>query len=374
MIPVTVTFALADWMVKGLADGTLVRFGGVIRDKAGHIVAMLRETQPNSFSPNNVLNLIFSESNAIGSLTTAASVLNLGVSVMGFAVIAQHLNELEKRLKQSEELLNKVNRKIDLSFYANFRAAIELAVNAFTMTKPENRRSSALQAINRFLEAEQHYIGYTDAELEQKSQIADEYLLTLSLAYLAEARCYLELEEHETALHRFQKGAKILRPRIKKYIDILLTSNPAAYLQPQFKGQIDLRRLVRIYQWIDPNLDENAVFEMQRENLFKMGEELYSTYKWVDSLPPAILTRDEVQGGWFGPLHNDLKQEADKRLPKVLLAVESMIETNRRFEAYQAEIQAIAQLKISFHEWLKLSPSDAKSDSADLLISSHPNL
>ena len=77
-------------------------------------------------------------------VTTAASVLTLGVSVIGFAVIAQRLNELEHRLKQAEKLLNKVNRKIDLSFYANFRAAIELANNAFTMTKIENRRSSAL--------------------------------------------------------------------------------------------------------------------------------------------------------------------------------------------------------------------------------------
>jgi len=406
MIPVTVTFALADWIAKGLADGAFERVGGVIREVGSkQVVAWLREASsitsqgiPFVGDPvTGVLNLIVSGANAVVSakgfsdvnqrlggienqlgaigqslqvtqgilqVTTAASILNLGVSVMGFAVIAQRLNELEKRLKQSEELLNKVNRKIDLSFYANFRAAIQLAVNAFTMTKLENRRSSALQAINRFLEAEQHYIGYTDAELEQKSQIADEYLLTLSLAYLAEARCYLELEEHETALRRFQEGAKVLRSRIHKYVDILLTSNPAVYLQPWYKGQIDLRRLTRIYQWIDPNLDENAVFEMQRQNFVNIVRD---PNKWVASLPPAILDRVEVKGGWFGPNEGDLMREAEKRLPQVLEAVESMIETNRRFEAYQAEVEAIAQLKISFHEWLKLSPSDAKPDSAELM-------
>jgi tetratricopeptide (TPR) repeat protein len=278
--------------------------------------------------------------------------LNLGVSVMGFAVIAQRLKELEQRLQQAQEVLNKINRKIDLGYYANFRAALDLAINAFTMSKLENRRSSALQAINRFLEAEHIYTDYTDTELEQKSQIADEYLLTLSLAYLAEARCYLELEEHDTALRRFQEGATVLRSRIQKYVELLLTSNPAAYLQPQFKEQIDLRRVTRIYQWIDPALDENAVFEMQRENLIKIAQD---PSKWVDSLPAAILTRVEVQGGWFGPNHDDLKKEAYKRLPQVLEVVESMIETNRRFEAYQAEVQAISQLGISFHEWLKLT-------------------
>ena len=108
-----------------------------------------------------------------------------------------------------------------MSFYANFRAGIELAINAFTMTKIENRRSSALQAINRFLEAEQIYKDYTVNELSQKSQIIDKYILTLSLAYIAEARCYLELEEHETATRRFQEGTKVMRLLINKYIEIM---------------------------------------------------------------------------------------------------------------------------------------------------------
>ena len=141
------------------------------------------------------------------------------------------------------------------------------------MSKPQNRETSAMSAINRFLEAEHIYTDYTDAELEQGSQIADEYLLTLSLAYLAEARCYLELGEPDTALRRFQEGARVVRSRIQRYVDILLTSNTAAYLQPQYKGQIDLRRLTRIYQWIDPALDENAVFELQRENLIKLVQD-----------------------------------------------------------------------------------------------------
>ncbi|AFY33921.1 hypothetical protein [Calothrix sp. PCC 7507] len=450
-IPLTVTFTLASWILKGLQDGTFERVGGVIREVGSkHIVTWLRDTPSNSLvsasssSSNNLLNLVFSGANLVASgantastrqgladvsgrlggieqsslgniavsgvnligtvanaaisgkgfadvngrlggienqleeigenlqltqgilqLTTATSILNLGVSVMGFAVISQRLNELEQRLKQAEELLNKVNRKIDLSFYANFRAAIELAINAFTMNKVENRRSSALQAINRFLEAEHIYTEFADIEIEQKSQIADEYLLTLSLAYLAEARCYLELEEHDTALRRFQEGAKVIRSRIQKYVDLLLTSNPAAYLQPEFTGIIDLRRLTRIYQWIDPAIDENAVFELQRKNLFKIAKE---PQKWLDSIPAAILTRVEVQGGWFGPSQDDLKLEADKRLPQVFEVMESMIETNRRFESYQTEIQAISKLGISFHEWLKLSPStEIKPDDSELI-------
>ena len=387
-LPIQVTFALASWVVKGLQDGTFERVGGVIRDVISKkIVTWLRDS--NSVAPSviSVASEGFSDVNqrldgvenqidslgqtlqgsqSILQVSTAASILNLGVSVMGFAVIAQRLNEIENQLKQAQELLNKINRKIDMSFYANFRAGVELAINAFTMTKIENRRSSALQAINRFLEAEHIYKDYTVNELSQKSQIIDKYILTLSLAYIAEARCYLELEEHETAIRRFQEGTKVISLLVNQYIEIMLTSNPAVYLHPEFQGQIDLKRLAKIYQWINSDLDENAVFENQRKNLFKIAKD---HTQWIDSLPPAILDRIEVQGGWFGPNHDELKQAAFQRLPQVFKVMESMIETNNRFESYQTEIQAISQLGISFHEWLQLKPStEPKPEGAELMF------
>ncbi|WP_066424233.1 hypothetical protein [Anabaena sp. 4-3] len=410
-LPVTVTFMLADWIVKGLRDRTLERVGGVIREVGSkRVITWLRELSPSAsqampigLNPvTGVLNLIASGANAAISaqgfadvnqrlggienqlgniqqtiqrtqgmlqITTAASVLSLGVSVMGFTVIAQSLKEIEQRLQQSQELLNKLNRKIDLITYANFQTGIELAINAFTMNKIENRRNSALQAINRFLEAENIYKDYTLQEMSQKSPIVSQYIVTLSLAYIAEARCYLELEEQETAIRRFQEAAKILRLLINKYIEIMLTSNPAVYLHPQFKGQIDLGRITKIYQWIDPNLDENAVFDLQRENLFKIAQD---SNHWLSTLPSAIVDRGEIQWGIFGanptPLTGRFEKEAYKRLPQIFENMESIIETNRRFESYQTEIQAISQLGISFHEWLKLTPmQENKPEGAELM-------
>jgi hypothetical protein len=53
-----------------------------------------------------------------------------------------------------------------------------------------------------------------------------------------------------------------------------------------------------------------------------------------------------------------------------------VIETNCRFEAYQAEVQAIAQLGMSFHDWLKLAPSptEVQPEGAELMyiIPSNP--
>ncbi|PSB67049.1 hypothetical protein C7B61_08200, partial [filamentous cyanobacterium CCP1] len=328
MTTLTTTFDIPAKILEGLMNGSYERVGGIVRDAVTkQIVMWLREPRhspipsPVTLPLNPVtgaLSLVVSVVNAgvsmhglnqvngkldgmsqqIGTIaqtvqrmegvlqvTSAASILNLGVSAAGFAVILHRLNELEKRLQKSQEILSKINHKIDLGYYANFRAALDLAHSAFTMSSPENRKNCALQAINRFLEAEHIYADYVDQELEKKSQIADEYLLTLSLAYLAEARCYLELEEFDTALQRFKEGSVKIRSRICRYIELLLTSNPAAYLHPQLKEQIDLRRLTKIYQWIDPTLDEATVFELQRENLYNLDKEqsIVSGYKWAVS-------------------------------------------------------------------------------------------
>lgn len=361
MYPIEVALDVPAKFAKKLLSGEYERVGGIIRNaKTKQIVAWLREIK--------VVNPDFSKILTSSQISAAASVLNLAFSAMAFAVIMERLGTIERRLQQAQEVLRQINHKIDLGFYANFRAALDLAVNAFTMAKPENRRISAMQAISNFLEAEHHYTALTDAQLEAGDRVADDYLLTLSLSYVAETRCYLELEELETARRRLQEGAAVLHPRVERYVNDLLTSNPAAYLHPDLKGQTDLRRLTQVYQWLDPSQDENAVFESQRENLFKLAEQ---PRKWIDSLPAAIWDpKVDVQDkGIRGMLERrDLSSQVYARLSVTMGKIESMIESHRRFEMYQVEVQAIRQLEMSFHDWLQLAPpADAERDGSGLM-------
>ncbi|MBD1889678.1 hypothetical protein [Coleofasciculus sp. FACHB-SPT9] len=48
-LTVTATFMLADWIAKGLADGTFERVGGVIREVGTkHVVTWLHDIGANS--------------------------------------------------------------------------------------------------------------------------------------------------------------------------------------------------------------------------------------------------------------------------------------------------------------------------------------
>jgi len=290
----------------------------------------------------------------------------------------------------------------DLSFYANFRAALDLAANSATMNNPEARQASTMQAINRFLEAEHHYTNLADIEITNQSQVTDDYLATLCLAYVTEVWCYLELDELETAIQRLQDGLSAIKPRFEKHVRTLLTSNPAAYLHPVLNDQISLQRLTRVFRWLSPDTDEVQVFENQRENLFNLAN---APQAWLDSLPPAI--RLPVKSRFFNPqLLVDFAEQFDKRrwakgfkglmnklptkvaearsprektfaraatdpilrLPETLEIIESMMEDCSRFEIYLAELQTIKASGMTFQEWRRLTPRDGASQPASDLL------
>lgn len=127
---------LKNGISDGLANGSLTRWGGVVRvakgyPDGGNIVAHLRDVGFSSMQVNPLatatggaqifqLREISSQLSSVMQLTqvaAAASVLNLGVSVVGFMVMNHKLNKLQESVGRLEGLLkemrNDVNRRFD---------------------------------------------------------------------------------------------------------------------------------------------------------------------------------------------------------------------------------------------------------------------
>lgn len=380
---INATLHIPEFIAQGISNGTYERVGGVVREASTkQVVAWLRETGEATKKLESVLQKGLAVSN----------VLNLAVSTMNFIVVVDRLGVIEQQLQQAQEVLKTIDYKIDLSFYANFRAALDLAANAFTMTNAETRKISAMHAINRLLEAEHYYTKLADLEISNGSQVADEYISTLCLSYVTEVRCYLELDEIDTARRRLQEGAAVLRPRFEKHINTLLTSNPAAYLHPSLQEQVGLKRLTKVYQWLDPEVDESDVFEIQRENLFKLAQ---NPDEWTNSLPQAIRipkggspltnvfsglakqskkligtlpSKSKTNAGASGTVRDFPETEVYGRLPATLELIEMMVEDGNRLTMYESEIETINRLGMGFQEWCQLAPSSsAQKNGADLI-------
>ncbi|MBE9139722.1 hypothetical protein IQ254_21405 [Nodosilinea sp. LEGE 07088] len=352
------TFYIPQKIAEGLANGTLERIGGVVREVGSkRIVAWLREIPDAS---NKIQKIIH--------INTAISVLTLGTTVAGFAVIHQRLDSIEACLKDMQETLNEIDQKLDLSFYAQFRAALDMAAKAFKMSDTKNRKPLAFQVIQSFAQSEHIYTKYLDQELQLQGRAVHEYLSMLALIYLTETRCYLELGEYLSAMERLKEGYSRLQNYTRLYIEMLLTSNPAAYISPFLKTEISLSRLTQIYRWLDPGMGESDVFEKLRSNLFQWHADasVLTGFRWLKELPPAILIKaDFEKKGYFH--RSGQVEQALACLPKVMEKMESAIETCNRLKGYQTEVQAMENFGISFQEWLSLQPKEEQPENAQMV-------
>jgi tetrahydromethanopterin S-methyltransferase subunit G len=202
---VTATFYIPPKIAEGLASGTLERIGGVVREAGTKkVVAWLREIPgaqviPNPFSliilplkPGSStigianllatmrgfrqMNLRLDQIEHLIHINTAVSALTLGTAVAGFSVINHRLNKIENRLEAMQEQLNEIGQKVDLGFYATFKAALDMAQRAFSMDDAHNRKAMALRAIQSFAESEHIYGAYLDQALKNQDRAVNEYL------------------------------------------------------------------------------------------------------------------------------------------------------------------------------------------------------
>jgi hypothetical protein len=375
MAPFTVGSSIPETVQRSLDTGIFERVGGVIKDVlSGRVIAFLRE----GVSADSLAPLLTTGG------TAALGVLNLSLATMGFAVVLKRIGGIQQRLQQTQDALIKLNQKIDLSYFANLRAGLDLAQDAFTLVRPENRESAARQSVDRLAEARHHYLALATSTLDANGPAVDAYLATLTLTAAAEARCYLELEELNRATQRLKTASADILPHVRGHVSTLLTANPAAYLHPSLKGGVDLSRLTRVLNWLTPGLDENAVFEQQRGNFARFVK---APNEWTETLPsalwdpkfaPATEAAERSSGKGFAvpelrfslpkighvdvpswrvklpSLGRGSDMTALERLPAVMETMEGMIEDMRRFEGYCSEVEAIEHAGVSFREWRAL--------------------
>jgi len=364
MTPISVSLEVPAHIALGLITGTYERVGGVIRaTDTKQVVLWLRETSPAAVGS------LASLTPALAALGSAASIISLGISVAGFAMLSERIGQLDARLTQVQQAVERLGRRINVLYDAQIRAAFTMADTAFRLSNPANRHASALFAIDRLTVAQHQLAALTDEHLQQGTQTSDEYLLLLMLAHLYEVRCFLELEELEHAQTRLRAGVTAVRPLVERYVYQLLTPNPAVYLQPALADKISLERLSKIYRWLNPDNTPTTVFELLRTRIFELqptGDtwiQLLPTSIWDPALLPgttqstgswADLAGDYI--GWFRGQPSEQRGRALLCLAQAIGDMETMVESYQRLAGYQDEIQSIHELGLTFQQWSRLLP------------------
>lgn len=169
-----INFYIPEQFIPMILSGEYVRYGAIIKNSQnGHIIGHLKEAGNlssllSSLPSNPVEAAKFITSNAqlmqiqdtlnslqlISSIGTAASVLNLGVTVAGFAIVINKLNRIENKvdslIQNSKEIRAKVemlNIKHENLLFAEIRTAIEIIKTA-EITSDNSRKIELLKQAN----------------------------------------------------------------------------------------------------------------------------------------------------------------------------------------------------------------------------------
>ena len=391
MVAEQVILEIPEAILKGLQNGTYERVGGVVREVASkRVVAWLRETGGLTLKDSigkcipvvdivgdiivNIqlrqINLrlidIRRKLNTVLDLTkfnAAIGLTNLGLSAIDFAVVTSKLNQIDSRIQSLQASIESLRESIDRSLLAKAKSAIDVAEIALKMYSPTNRKRLVTEVIQPLLEAEHYYLAAWDSNWNKNNGIlAREYISILSLVYVTEIKCYLELEEHEIALKRLAEAEEILRPRIRKYVELLLTTKPSVYLHKACQG-VSLSSVVEILKYVKGESDVDKLFdEYIRPAIFSAQ----SIKSWTDSIPLrsrnailAIIAPSLIDtGGWIiwdtivwdPPRREAILSNANQ----VIATAQSMIELDRRLEGYRYEITEMTRLGLSYQEWQSL--------------------
>lgn len=304
----------------------------------------------------------------------AIGLTNLGLSAVDFAVVTSKLNQVDSRIQSLQASVESLRESIDRSLLAKAKSAIDVAEIALKMSSSTNRKRLVTEVIQPLLEAEHYYLAAWDSNWNKNDGIlACEYILILSLVYVTEIECYLEMEEHEIALKRLAEAKEILRPRIRKYVELLLTTKPSVYLHKAYQEGVSLSSVVEILKYVKSESDVDKLFDKYiRPDIFSAQ----SIESYFDSMPTrsknailALIAPRLIDPSWWTVLDRIVwdpprREAIISRANQVIAAAQSMIELDRRLEGYRYEITEMTRLGLSYQEWqsLVLPPKNSSED------------
>jgi hypothetical protein len=166
---VSVLREIPERFVRGVAEGSLNTYGGIIKDVGtGKIVGHLQVAGPE------VLQGLGQSFSPLAGATLALGAANLLVSVVGFAVVCSKLNAIDRKLDTMTEMLTSLlEGQRRMAFEQELRRRTDLAANLKNLerglrTEDDTRLGDAL---NRLTETGSYYQGLSEFFLQDFRQL-----------------------------------------------------------------------------------------------------------------------------------------------------------------------------------------------------------
>jgi len=227
-----IPFSIPEKFLAGIADGSLIRIGTILKDRAtGQIVAHVQETGVSQLILENIGNIPFTPFDGLNLASSALTNIqlknisnmletmklfqyaNLGVTLAGIGVSVIGFTILNKKIKNLESQISTLKDSIDVQFneiykrklrehYSKVYTLIEKADLAYTLTNANDewrQVASALADESGYFKGELiHHLN----ESNFNQNFFTSLLSSFSACNTARMQCYL-LSEELNAAHSF---------------------------------------------------------------------------------------------------------------------------------------------------------------------------
>jgi hypothetical protein len=349
-----VVFDVPAQVAQGLMNRSLERVGGVVRDSSTKQVVMWLQEGGSQASKA----LAQPPLAGIQALATASSLLsaaNLGVSVAGFALVLQQLNQISDQIKSVEAKVDRANQKLDDGWLAKLKAGINACQNSVELQNPTLRIQMAGDAINMLHEA-RHYFNQQAIRSSSKAEAASaDYVGLAFVALAAEVQAHLQLDEGEKAARTLRQGLEDLRPGLTQLMNAVLECS-CHYMRPEFAGEVDLELLIWLHNGfhrmqkspgeLTTQLTASELFDRQRK---KIGKVFQSTEDWHGEIPQVVVDTSDVPDWWLGPVNQGMDRTkrgrlVKEQLPAGLNKIVALVEVHDRVMAQVILLEEMERL------------------------------
>ncbi len=365
MPAIEVLFEVPPAIARGLANGTLERVGGVIRETGSkQVVAWLREGGQIASNPN-ILKRLLQTTGGVGSVTTG--LLNTAISARSHRLIMQALQRqgtmgllniaisgcnlftLSKRITRLDEQIREIHNRIVKEFtrdrQIHLESTLESMRDIIEAESESYKRAAQYIDLSQELDKARRHILHDfnnllkDLTRPEQGQMAQDYLLLAMQIDTTRIRCYLETGEHKLARKRLNERLEDYRKQTGEFIHKLLGERRAMYFHETISDE-ELNLWLRIEGWLRGKDD--------------VLPELVKAYR------QDFWNEDAIQAIAPGRSLPFRQSEEPTRHLLALIQAELLIENYKRLQGFQPELTAIERLGLS--EWDALTNIEDHDD------------
>ncbi len=378
-------------IAQGLANGTLERVGGVIREVGNkQVVAWLREGG-QLVNNTDIVNGLMGNLAQVGQISSVTGILDTvvsarsqylvlkglraiemqvqffgAVSLLNIAISTVTLLNMIQRFQALEKQIQAVYKGIVTEFNRDRQVHLETTLNGFRNMIEAEGDSYKQEAprLNENLDgAGQQILRDVKVMLErsvppEQGHMVEDYLLLAMQVDTMRIRCFLEMGEHTLARRQLNDCLNKHQKLTREFVSKWLGDRRALYFHTSVKD--DLQRYLCIESWLRGKDDVLMdVIEKSREDFWNQDA--------IQGIIPGRLER----GINSIPPFSKLRQQS-KELPRHLKALEQselLIENYKRLYMCERELDAIERLG-GLEEW-KAREREALTDKTDFNIDKH---